>query len=218
MNTTTINPPPIAGLGALRTGTPSTPFFITGYPRSRTTWLANLVNCGGVTCLHDAIGDFPDVQAFIATVKELSAEGPFGDSDSGLILFAPRIVEAFPAAPWVIVERDKAACRRSHAAFLKQPEAALVKSFDILEQHLENFPKSARCLRVPYEGLSNMGTLCQIWNFIGHPMPFDFERAELLQTFAINPLPDLKKGQHLTSLRARRKLMNTIGQFYKGQV
>ena len=173
------------------------PFFLTGYPRSRTTWLSNLFTTGNVRCLHDGLADFKSVDAFATALRQFN----LGDSDSGLIVFAQRIHESFPTAPWVIVERDPLQCRESLAKFWGGKPEEYKAIFDQLERFMAVFPKTANVLRVKFDELKNCEVVEAVWNHcLGNrvnPVPFDYERCRMLQKLRINPLVDKQRGAHL---------------------
>lgn len=75
-----------------------TPFFITGLPRSRTSWLSVLFSDDAV-CAHDLLARSKSLQDYKA---KLGA----GDSDSGLIWIYEWASKEFPSSRWLLVRRN----------------------------------------------------------------------------------------------------------------
>lgn len=86
-----------------------TPFFITGLPRSRTAWFANLLTWGDVICHHDPVdlvghtlGDFA-----ANVINNLRGSfTPVGLSDASTLYAWREYATAFPDAKWVLIDRD----------------------------------------------------------------------------------------------------------------
>ena len=166
-------------------GTCVRPFFLTGLPRSRTAWLANLFTTGEIFCWHDALllcgspADLPQL---------LRKNAPIGDSDSALILFYPDVAEMFPGSPWVIVERDP------QDAF-----DSLVKRFGhdvsrggwpMLIAAMQTIPKDdPNVLRVRYEELNDVEVVRRIWEHCVPAVEFDERRWALLKRLNVERIP-----------------------------
>lgn len=103
----------------------NTPFFITGLPRTRTAWLANLFCTESTVCFHEPT----------AKVLELVSGFPWlrvGVSDATLTLRWPAIKEAWPNARWLYVERDPADAMRSFLRFTRD-------HVKLLHRHVQTF-------------------------------------------------------------------------------
>jgi hypothetical protein len=83
-------------------------FFITGFPRSQTAWLSNLLTWGDSICYHDPVDlvgvDIGDFGLNVIKKMRLSA-GPIGLSDSSTLYVWREFVKAFPDAKWVAIDR-----------------------------------------------------------------------------------------------------------------
>ena len=92
------------------------PFFITGFPRSRTLWFANYFSFGDSVCMHEAStwscvnGDPFNIDTAIldATLIAAARYGAkfVGNSDAAMMLNWERIVDAYPDARWLLVDRN----------------------------------------------------------------------------------------------------------------
>ncbi len=82
-------------------------FWITGLPRCRSAWFANLLTYGDSFCYHDA---FLGLDKLEDIREKLSKSRPWatniGISDPALVLFWERMVEWYPDAKWIVVWRD----------------------------------------------------------------------------------------------------------------
>jgi hypothetical protein len=88
-----------------------TPFFITGYPRSRTAWLSVALTNGRTTCLHDVAMEMEVVVRRLAHNNDPKSQ--LGISDPSLLVYFGALSSAFPQAPWVLVNRIPAICMMS---------------------------------------------------------------------------------------------------------
>ena len=90
----------------------TTPFFITGIPRSRTAWAANWLTTDTTLCFHEPK----------ESIDELLAQYPqfqVGVSSCMLVRDYFAVCRQYPTAKWVYIERDKEACRKSMLAFAR---------------------------------------------------------------------------------------------------
>jgi hypothetical protein len=81
-------------------------FFITGLPRSRTAWLANLLSYGDKSfCFHEAVRRATDLEAQFKLYDSVTHD-LVGDSSCGLLLNWQEVSARYPDARWVIIRRD----------------------------------------------------------------------------------------------------------------
>jgi hypothetical protein len=190
-------------------------FFITGLPRTRTCWLANLFTERGALCHHDLLGAVPDVPAL---VREMSSDTgrSVGDADSGL-LFVQRWFKArWPDAPWLLVQRDFRQAWESLAAFVKggpwehripvdtEARDRLMQSYYAALPHFFN---DKACMCVQFEELDSMAMLQRIWEHLRPEAPFDQRRARMLQTLRMEPCP----AKH--PLEANKRLIEELASW-----
>lgn len=175
---------------------PVSRFVITGYPRSRTGWLANLFNYGPSFCLHDGLRFGPTMEAkFDAALDQNPKLRHLGNSDCGYLLGN----EVPARAKLVIVERDHADAYASYLSYfldnpyphLGPPNAAALSDVFIRAESALRFLGVGRgpedLLRVRYEDLDSEDAVRAVWNFIVPEEPFFAARWQVLDTLRVNP-------------------------------
>lgn len=152
------------------------PFFITGLPRSRTAWLANLFTTGESLCFHEPA----------ATVTELIARHPsvrVGVADSTAVFNFAAIADVYPEAPWLFVERDPAEARRSLMKFASAQRRLLGREIDAVfnaHQAAASWVKASRAtLVVPFAELDQR--IEEVWAHLLPRVLFNRERFEILR-------------------------------------
>jgi hypothetical protein len=166
-------------------------FFITGLPRSRTAWFANLFTTGSVFCWHDALKEGPlDITLSKARVLMPSVLY-FGNSDSAVPLAAREIYKAFPEAKWVFVRRD---FDDAYDSFCKEfadllPGHEIKKNFSKIMEGLQiarlTIPEENQ-ICIDYDALDNEKIIREVWEFCLPSVRFSTERWKLLDTFRVN--------------------------------
>jgi len=201
-------------------------YFITGLPRSRTSWLANLLTYGRSFCLHDAVGPGTAALEVVNRLTALALETGcdcVGDSDSGLPFLADELNRLLPSARWVFVHRDAAAAEASFINYFAgrayrggsviRAEAvpmAFDRAQSALAEALRLIPASRR-LDVPYEGLENRVWVRAIWEWCVPNEPFNGARWEQLHTMQVNPIPEKIRSQRTEDGRRRTSSFASYG-------
>lgn len=101
-------------------------FFLTGLPRCKSAFFANLLTYGDSFCYHDAflgLDKLEDIHCKLKICPQLGTFSTVGISDPALVLFWERMVEWYPDAKWIVVKR---------------PEREVVKSCAELKLHIPN--------------------------------------------------------------------------------
>jgi hypothetical protein len=80
-------------------------FFVLGLPRSRTAWASIALTVGRSYCFHDGLHGCRDFSEYLNRLTSRPEE-VIGDSSPALAPHAQALVECFPDAPWLILERD----------------------------------------------------------------------------------------------------------------
>lgn len=170
----------------------SAPFFITGLPRSRTAWLANLFTTDRSFCHHD-------LSCRVGSLKELLfllRKRHVGDSDSGLMAIYPQLIERLPDSPWVLVRRDFDLAWESLSRFLTgtmltnltdEVRMELRQSYDDVCRLMLGNPK---CLIVDFTTLANITQIDRVWRHCLPDLPFDVYRAQTLEKFHVELKPE----------------------------
>jgi len=180
----------------------SSTFFVCGFPRSRTAWLANLFTLGNSICLHDELANHETIDGFANHLCSLRTRyDRVGVSDSALILFREPIEKHFPGAKWLVILRDR---KDAEAAFLKAftaepisgfgaPNSESVrKYFDAIESAMERafydrFYKDPNFLAVSFEDLEVEQIRNEACAFIEPDI--SAERIEMLESLRITQIP-----------------------------
>jgi len=175
------------------------PFFITGLPQSRTTWLANLFTTGNVFCHHDLLGLVESTAALCAQLRDGMKTGRVGDSDSGLLAYYSIVKREFPDAPWVLITRDFDEAWHSLCQFVSEGpwKEAVSCTWELRQEMLARWERArleiiqwTRCMEVPYESLERTDTLERIWKHCVPGVKWDARRAQMLQTLSVRPFQE----------------------------
>lgn len=184
------------------------PFIITGLPRSRSAWLANLFTHGPSHCFHDVLADIGTLEELPALVEMLGGEGKdhVGFADTALPYKAAQLMALLPEAKWIIVLRDQAEAVASYVDYFTRhpypgqlpPEqdtadwafGHLQHGLDLLHARL---PRE-RLRVVEFEELNDEATVQMLWEFILPGVPWCPRRFRLLNGLNINTLPGKSRG------------------------
>lgn len=177
-------------------------FFITGFPRSRTAWLANLFTWGNSFCFHDPT-KYGISPLRVAEVLQRSAALYTGASDSGLARMARPMRRIFPRARWLIVHRPKGDAQDSFERFfnarpyrgMKVPIArkAMEQTFDELEKDILDLRKllaPGTFIETDFEDLDSKLVLEEAWRFLTPANRWDGLRCEEMQMLDVNVRPE----------------------------
>lgn len=180
------------------------PFFITGFPRSRTAWLANLMTYGESFCWHDVLqhcGDDPvELSEYLSHFPD-DRITHVGCSDSGIVRHHEAISHLLPNAPWVFIRRPLGDALQSFLSFFRehpyqgfppmnelqavglfeQLDAALTRAIDLTPNNLR--------LVVDYEDLDKLSVCRAIWDHCATG-EFSVARWHLLDQMRINIIPE----------------------------
>jgi hypothetical protein len=174
-------------------------FIVTGLPRSRTGWLANLLTYGPCFCLHDALvyGDSHIAALQLKAGDENPALKHFGVSDSGYLLLPQK--SWFTKAKVVLIDRPMEQALHSFMEYFwlhpypvagRPNEAKMRPVFERAAQRMQTVIKEAplgRLLVVPFKDLDNAIVCARIWRFICPEVPFNLSRWSVLNHLAVNP-------------------------------
>jgi hypothetical protein len=184
-------------------------FFIAGLPRSRTSWLANLLTweCAWSRsrshCFHDALKDCASVGDLVRTFERLYKTAPglqyAGDADSGLCYVWRQLLEQWPAAKLVVVLRPHREARASFERYFAQyPYINMPRRSDVekdltwgnccraLGDMEEGWPAAQR-RTVLFEDFETEHVVRMVWDFCLPGMDWNHDRWELLHQLRINP-------------------------------
>lgn len=173
-----------------------TPFFITGLPCSRTSWLANLFCHNGVFCHHDLLAECATLDDYLLTLAAQAQEGRVGDSDSGLLECHGRVMAMWPEARWLLVSRPFEDAWQSLCAFVQSGVWGRQLCCDarLREAMLAGWTqargeliRNPRVMEVAFDSLERPLQIEAIWRHLAPGVKFDARRAAALQKFNVRP-------------------------------
>lgn len=191
-------------------------FFITGYPRSRTAWLANMLTYANSFCYHDGLGQCVRVSdlahLFLSASDDLTINR-IGNSDSGLSFVWKEVNEYFPEANWIIIRRPKEDCKTSfsnefvgrsggYAGIRSIDASSVAPVFDQIESNLEALVSGIpafRLMQVSYNDLNDQEVCRKIWRKLVSGTSFNVKRWQILDSVKVTVIPS--KFNHVHSVR-----------------
>jgi len=147
------------------------PFVITGLPRSRTAWLANLFTTDTTICYHDR----PFTLDLADSGKVVGFSGP------QLCLQFDEIVRFYPTAPWLIVLRDQDEARKATAEFTEIPDEWWQSRCHLIYDLCAKWQSQT----VNYVELDDAKAMRTVWAHLLPGIPFDEERFNLLKNLSV---------------------------------
>lgn len=172
-------------------------FFITGLPRTRTAWLANLLSHGSESfCHHDGLKSVKPKE-LVHSLRE-SDFLYAGDSDSALLLHIEEIIRLVPDAKWVLLYRPTWDSYYSFHTHFKGKYPGTPKDpqqlWDVFQHAQAYFERAENilphALRVKFEDLFQQETVEGIWKHCLPSIEFPVERWKMLDTFRVNVIPE----------------------------
>lgn len=169
----------------VKTGTIS--YFITGFPRSRLAWLSNYLTYDNSICLFDGLKHGIKAQDFGFLDDFHGLAEVVGIADSGLPIYQDTMIEKYPKAKWVLIERD---CKDSKQA-IKNLGINPGNTLATLSVKMDELRGRVNVLRVPYESLDE--AVLDVAKFINPAWKHNQVRHEMLLGFNVQYDPELGK-------------------------
>lgn len=158
----------------IETGVALQPFFITGLPRSRTAWLANLLTTDTTICYHDQPFDMDKVE----NGKVVGFSGP------QVCLQFDEVRWIFPSAPWLIVLRDQSEALASFQRLV--PVIGVPGAYwEGRCQLITDLCSRWQARTVAFNALDDETEMRLVWAHLLPGIPFDAQRFELLKSFNV---------------------------------
>lgn len=162
-------------------------FFITGLPRSRTGWFANLFTTEKSFCHHDLTG----YAGTMAKFQEMMQDGEnVGDSDSGLLLHFDCLLKRFPEARWVVIWRDSLesfnSLGKSFPGLNRTGFSKLIQARNQITKW-QSMTRDSRILVVTFLDLDAAEKIRKIWQHCLPNVPFNEKRFLLLNKLRVEP-------------------------------
>lgn len=149
--------------------TPRLDFIVMAYPRSGTTWLANLLTTDRSLCLHDPFGDGPP-ETWQHDYRR-----------RGISCTVAPLLPDWTArydCPIAVIHRDRADCDASLRAIGLEPFT------------MTRWPRgTAPALHVEFDDLWNEASARQLWAHLLPGLRFDALRYRLLRDMRVQPHP-----------------------------
>lgn len=177
-------------------GTVKRLFLVTGYPRSRTAWLAAYLSSGPTLCLHEPIMRFN--QHFLPLVEYIEdlPHKNVGISDSAIPKLRSMFALVFSEAPVLVIERDKRECLSSLNRHYEITEEACdagrrlrsEKAFDETERGLQALGDHfSNVKRISFDSLNTVEGARVAWEFCCPGESFDEHRYQAMNRIVCNP-------------------------------
>lgn len=172
-------------------------FFLTGLPRNRTSWLANLLSHGSDSfCHHDGLKAHTP-KSLVHSMRESNFLYS-GDSDSALLIHIEEIIQLVPDARWVLLKRSPFDAYHSFHTYFAGRYPGTPKDPDQLWQvfqHAQAYFRRAEqilphALKVDFEDLYIQEKVESIWKHCLPSIEFPLERWKMLDTFRVNVIPE----------------------------
>ena len=163
-------------------------FFITGLPRTRSTWLANFLTYNSGFCFHEAIRLCYKIEDMKPLLDSVSASNS-GDADAMLVFYIDKIIEIFPDAKWVVIKRSLEEVMDSlrKRYNFRNPEADR-KLFERAEEKINNFIDEHPTLVIDFNSLNERSTCEKLWNYCITDSEFDYARWMQLDVVKLDPM------------------------------
>jgi hypothetical protein len=163
-------------------------FYVTGLPRSRTTWAANLLTYGGRYCYQDAFLNCATPEQVLDVIGNGN-----GLSDPMFLLCWRRVLAVRPAPIAVIVRDFAAVCEASKKAFTLFNMEFMVR----LQQEMLMLCRQPGVLTLDY----NEPKLAeQLWQHCRRGEPFDVIRGQMLDGMNVQAIIDTSVDSRIDEL------------------
>jgi hypothetical protein len=171
-------------------------FFITGLPRSRTSWLANFFTYNNSFCFHEATRFCSGMEDLKNLMFSHQADN-IGNADPALLYIMDDLKQIFPESRVVLVEREIHETIDSFIDFYTSFEYKSIQEWiEQLYEIMEKVKDRYEVMTVPHDHLNHQETCREIWEYILPGEPFDVKRWNLLDELYINKLVD-KHSNHV---------------------
>jgi len=164
-------------------------YFITGLPRTRTSWFANLFTTGISYCVHEPSLRHKDSFGIREEVFQRPDEYK-GISDCMIPFYFDPLVETIEGYRLVIINRDIGEVFDSYAKWhgpkpfpAGEVESNLIK----LAKKIELLKGRHQHMSVSFHDLDDRNLIEQIWYYCIPGINFDVQRWEMLNSFKIDP-------------------------------
>lgn len=179
-------------------------FFITGLPRSRTAWLANLFTYKNSYCFHELSRIGADPFQMLQKLRSRT-EAHVGTSDQLAPYYIDFMAERLDDFRIVVIKRPKIECKISIANWLGHADYEVEHKIDELEKKIEVMQSTYETKEILYNDLNHPNVIKELWYHCVPSITFDEDRFDMLNEFNVQ----LIKEKYLPKLKGAeiRKLM-----------
>ena len=184
-------------------------FHITGLPRSRTAWLANMLSFGPSYCYHEALSH---VNSMDELTDLMMARGfPFvGNCDSGIPMFSDEYLAEYAHHPLVIIDRPIDDAIRSCNKAFNGDYGDMIHRLQARLNFIRE--RKVNVLSIPYRALDNVNTMEVIWD---HCVPgFMFDKVRFTQLAHFNVSVHVPKYLNHFENRAAQMIKQRAKEFF----
>lgn len=165
-------------------------FLITGYPRSRTAWLANFLTGINSFCYHEALKWAPPDK--IPDLFRDADRKHVGTSDSTLPFYIDQVWKKLPNPKLVVIERPKVEVMTSLQHFTGLDPVELAKLVEKTGMALADLKRNYDPLVIAYNELARSSVCESIWSYCLPGEPFDERRWYMLDGMSVQVRWDLE--------------------------
>lgn len=164
-------------------------FFITGLPRTRTSWFANLFTYGNSFCFHELGAKHKDSYGIREELVNMPQEYK-GIADCGLPYYYENLADTLQSQRLVIIDRDKADVMDSLYAYMGKDVFDGHKILEVLtdvEERIKYIRGRYEHRSYDFADLNNQNVIQEIWDYCVPGLPLNIERWEMLDKLNISP-------------------------------
>ena len=186
-------------------------FFITGLPRSRTSWMANFFTYQNSYCFHEISNNHPHSFGIRDELMNKIQEYK-GVSDCLLPYYFEPLADTLENSILVIIERDFHEVFSSLNNWYKDNNLniknSLLKNLKELDKRLTAMKERYPHLLVKFEDLDDISVMEEMWYHCVPGIRFDSDRWQMLNNFKIEP----EYNKYMTNLKNENvmKLMGVL--------
>lgn len=158
-------------------------FFITGLPRSRSSWMANFLTWGTTMCFHDGFVGYDLVGGLVAKMKAWKGDC-VGHADPMNALFTDQLAAEFPDAKWVVVLRNPDDARQSSEKAFGWPADTSRAQTEVVREKLGDVILLRNPMLVYFDDI-NYDVAMSVARHVNPDWDCPRERAEMLCGFNV---------------------------------
>lgn len=161
-------------------------FFVLALPRSRTSWVANLLNYSNSFCYHEALRECSSLDE-LKDLLDSHEEEYVGNSDSALVPYFYDLIETFPNAKILLIERKPHEVVESLLDFQLTDNYVKTENWiNKLHQQIKEIKRHPQVLTVKHTDFNELEKCKEIWEYLLPTIPFNEKRLKFLDDLYVN--------------------------------